>query len=1005
MNNSNNKNDWHALPIIQSVTAISALFHDWGKASILFQEKLKQNTKIGDPIRHEWISCLLLNALVSLNDSSTDSGWLECLVRGSFDEEQIISRLSAQEKNPLHQLPPVAKLVAWLVVTHHRLPLIDSDQEDWRGEEAPNIDSILKRITQEWGYENRYSEIDYQKKVADCFQFPNGLLSNSSRWMNQLKEWAQRLQGHQQKIEVMLYDGSYRVLLHHARLCLMLGDHYYSSQGADQKWQEMANLFANTDRATKKFKQKLDEHLFWVAKSSLLTASLLPTFETSMAVAKKVQALNKRSPKEYSWQDIAVDQLKQRRESKPDSKQGFFAVNMASTGCGKTFANAKIMRSISADGESLRYILALGLRTLTLQTGDEYRNRVGLDKSQLAVLIGSKAVTELHQHDNEAQGIVELDSALSGSESSQPLLDEYIDYDCDISEESLATVLTREKDRQFLHAPVLVCTIDHLMAATETKRGGRYILPCLRLMSSDLVIDEIDDFTGSDLIAIGRLIHLAGMLGRKVMISSATIPPDLAEGYLHAYQKGWQLYTQTSDGSSEIICTWIDEFNSEIHLIDSSSKNTTDSYRVHHAKFVDKRVEQLNNQPAKRKAEIIECQAKMEEHEFEEEVTKQQQYFTTIKQAALLKHQQHHTIDQKSGICVSFGVVRMANISPCVELAKYLLKHETSTECEIKTMAYHSQQVLLLRHLQEQHLDAVLKRREKPHEQPEAFNNETIRNHLEKCNSNDLIFILVATPVEEVGRDHDFDWAVVEPSSYRSIIQLAGRVRRHRDGETTEPNIALMQYNWRAFKAGDEVKQRYFNWPGYEEKITFESHNLKHLINIDSISQRLDAIPRIKRGKKLNYTRSLVDLEHAVTQSELTNYQRLGPDTLQGYIEESWFLTALPQQLNPFRKSEKSTNLFYVSDPDKKKFYFAEKNELGYPINRESILGITHVKTGEFEQKNLWLKRDYHSILQKIAEKKEITARTASLRFGELNLVMRDNIEYQYCDQFGLVKV
>ncbi|WP_415735248.1 hypothetical protein, partial [Legionella pneumophila] len=67
-----------------------------------------------------------------------------------------------------------------------------------------------------------------------------------------------------------------------------------------------------------------------------------------------------------------------------------------------------------------------------------------------------------------------------------------------------------------------------MIAATETTRGGRYILPSLRLLSSDLVIDEVDDFTGSDLIAIGRLIHLAGMLGRKVMISSATIPPAMA---------------------------------------------------------------------------------------------------------------------------------------------------------------------------------------------------------------------------------------------------------------------------------------------------------------------------------------------------------------------------------------------------------------------------------------------------------------------------------------------
>lgn len=88
-----------------------------------------------------------------------------------------------------------------------------------------------------------------------------------------------------------------------------------------------------------------------------------------------------------------------------------------------------------------------------------------------------------------------------------------------------------EKNKAFLYKPVLVCTIDHVMAATETKRGGKYILPCLRLLSSDLVIDEVDDFNGQDLIAIARLIHLAGMLGRKVMISSATIPPALAEGF------------------------------------------------------------------------------------------------------------------------------------------------------------------------------------------------------------------------------------------------------------------------------------------------------------------------------------------------------------------------------------------------------------------------------------------------------------------------------------------
>jgi CRISPR-associated endonuclease/helicase Cas3 len=32
------------------------------------------------------------------------------------------------------------------------------------------------------------------------------------------------------------------------------------------------------------------------------------------------------------------------------------------------------------------------------------------------------------------------------------------------------------------------------------------------------------------------------MLGRKVMISSATIPPDLALGFFNAYKEGWQIF-------------------------------------------------------------------------------------------------------------------------------------------------------------------------------------------------------------------------------------------------------------------------------------------------------------------------------------------------------------------------------------------------------------------------------------------------------------------------------
>jgi len=1004
------ENDWHYLPIIKALTAMAALLHDWGKSTALFQDKLKNSSRLGDPIRHEWISCLLLNALVQIDHQSSDKTWLDRLSDGKLDENSLKEIVTQREEKPLHNLPPTAKLIAWLIVSHHRLPFVEDNRadgkNDFRDEKSPDIDSMLSRISQSWGYENRHDEQEYTSRLAGCFEFPNGLLSQSPKWMKEVKKWAQRLQACQADIEAAMANGSYRLLLHHSRLCLMLGDHFYSSQAAAPKWHDSTGLFANTDRATGAFKQKLDEHLFGVAKSALRTAHLLPAFEDSPPVATDIRSLKKPSPAAFRWQDLAVTKINTWKKNKTAQQHAAFVVNMASTGCGKTFANAKVMRALSSDGESLRYILALGLRTLTLQTGDEYRERIGLDSSELAVLIGSQAVTELHQQAKIENN--ETEANPTGSESEQPLLDEYIDYECDIPEEGLATVLTQEKDRKFLYAPVLACTIDHIMAATETKRGGRYILPSLRLMSSDLVIDEIDDFTGSDLIAIGRLIHLAGMLGRKVMISSATIPPDLAEGYFNAYKKGWQQHSQTRDANNEITCIWIDEFKTDLHTINGSqSESAIQGYQSHHAQFIKKRVANLIKQPAKRKATIVECYNEMEALEFDEDETKQTHYFNTIQNAAITLHHHHHTIDVKTGIAVSFGVVRVANITPCVALTKHLLQTDHPDDIEIRTMAYHSQQLLLLRHEQEKHLDSVLKRKEKPTEQPVAFTNPIIRGHIDKSSAKNLLFILVATPVEEVGRDHDFDWAVVEPSSYRSIIQLAGRVKRHRPGEVDNPNISLLQYNWKAFKAADEAGKKYFNRPGYEEKLALATHDLKQLLDEKTIANRLDATARIQKNSPLDYRNSLTDLEHEVTGSELTSYHRFGPDALQGYLAQTWFLSALPQILNPFRKSEKTIKLFLYFDEKEESYYFVEKDDQGYPVNRENIFNITRAQVNELEDNNLWLPRNYTRLLAQYSQnsENEMSKRRLSLRYGEISLVIRDGNEYEYNDQFGLVKV
>ncbi|SFI21991.1 type I-F CRISPR-associated helicase Cas3f [Nitrosomonas sp. Nm34] len=691
------ENNWTYLPAIKALVAVAALLHDWGKATALFQSKLRTATAKSDPLRHEWISCLLLNALVRQTEN-TDEAWLRLISEGIWDEKVLKNTVAVHCKNPLVDLPPIAQLVGWLIMSHHRLPGRQKPGEE-SGQKRESLSRMLKSLTADWGYQNMQ---DDEKRLSACFEFPEGLLSQSVSWLKQLRKWSAKLLQAQAQIQSLLENGTYRLLLHHARLCLMLGDHYYSSCQADSEWKTAISLYANTDKHG--LKQKLDEHLVRVGEQALKISQTLSRFSSEMDLAYDIKSLKQKSPAGFEWQDKAVDgiaRFKSQYEALREQGYGWFVVNMASTGSGKTVANAKIMRALSDDSNSLRYILALGLRTLTLQTGNEYRTRIGLTNDELAVLIGSAAVKELYdktvREKDQPPSFEEL-----GSESLEQLLAEDLDYRDMPSAEFLDVLFPKnkpklaEKHKAFLYKPVLACTIDHIIAATETLRGGKYILPCLRLLSSDLVIDEVDDFDGTDLIAIGRLIHLAGMLGRKVMISSATIPPNLAEGFFNTYQAGWRLHSYFKNAYVTVACAWIDEFGIQTEQVDNpESENRCRLYQNAHRKFIGKRVANLQKQMVKRKAMIVRCDELLTNKN--DSLTQRHHYFDKIKQTVEQLHTHHHTIDTKTGKRVSFGVIRMANIAPCVALAQYLLQAGWRDNIAPKIMVYHSSQVLLLR--------------------------------------------------------------------------------------------------------------------------------------------------------------------------------------------------------------------------------------------------------------------------------------------------------------------
>ncbi|MBS4052341.1 MAG: type I-F CRISPR-associated helicase Cas3, partial [Methylomonas sp.] len=283
-----------------------------------------------------------------------------------------------------------------------------------------------------------------------------------------------------------------------------------------------------------------------------------------------------------------------------------------------------------------------------------------------------------------------------------------------------------------------------------------------------------------------------------------------------------------------------------------------------------------------------------------------------------------------------------------------------------------------------------------------------IRRHIDRCQAENLIFILVATPVEEVGRDHDFDWAVVEPSSYRSIIQLAGRVLRHRSQTPKAPNIGLLQFNLKALLQGEDKPA--FCRPGFESpRQRLATHDLKRLIPFEQL-QAITAAPRIQSNAELRPTENLADLEHHCIQNLLTSYGKRGPESLQGWLSECWWLTALPQHLTPFRQQDKQRTLFDLPD-EKADWLFVEKLRQGGTKTIERDYKIRRVQLNELERERWWLYRDYAELVERHAEDKGWSQTDTALRYGEINVRIDDNdlltgerFVFAYCQQLGFWK-
>lgn len=357
-------------------------------------------------------------------------------------------------------------------------------------------------------------------------------------------------------------------------------------------------------------------------------------------------------------------------------------------------------------------------------------------------------------------------------------------------------------------------------------------------------------------------------------------------------------------------------------------------------------------------------------------------------------HRCHHTEHQ--GRRISFGLLRLANIEPLIELAQAILAQGAPEGLHVHLCVYHSRHPLLVRSAIERQLDELLKRSDD--DAAALFARPTLAKALQASTERDHLFVVLASPVAEVGRDHDYDWAIVEPSSMRSIIQLAGRIRRHRSGFSGEANLYLLSRNIRSLEGQNPAFQR----PGFETPdFPLDSHDLHDLLD-PALLARIDASPRIVEPFPLFPRSRLVDLEHRRLRALMLADDP--PASLLGvplWWQTPASLSGALQTSQPFRAGAKERCYALLPDEDDEERLHFSRYEEGTWSNQDNLLRNLDLTYGPRIQ--TWGTVNYREELVAMAGREDLDLRQCAMRYGEVRL--RENTQgWSYHPYLGFKK-
>jgi len=882
------------------IARLAGYAHDLGKASVHFQNKLKESCAAGkangspgrDPIRHEWLSAWLFRHVLregsALEPQSLRLAW-EAMRAAAGDR---LAGPASQSAPPLELVMHSAlDAVGWAVCTHHGAIGGALDQ-------PAGIDGAC----------HIHIEGRNPQPNLTLAHAPGGG-TDAARWVELLQamdKLVRRLRPVDQSAQY--WEG---VMLM-ARAALILSDHAVSA-GTFPGSPEEGIVYANTKpesalepqprtlqrakrasarRPVRRLDQPLSWHLLRVGERAaenlrMLAGDQLPALERELTQSILAARAEPGSP--FAWQDRAAEYVSELRGGK-------LVFDVASTGAGKTLANLKI--ALAMRPEAARLAVAFNLRSLTHQTFEAFGKHVRrYDAKAFArdfvCLLGERGAVE-RDFSKEDEDDIKTREELELDGARDLVLPEWLKQIAGRSGESDAEA--KERLAKLIASPVLVCTMDWIVASGEPGEQDRHAKALIRVAHSDLILDEVDSYDTKAAVAVMRVVQTAATFGRNVIVSSATLNPPLARGIALAYSRGRAAYEAMFGAEPWHLVLAGDRFDPQ-----STPSPSVQEADTLYRDTMRSMAQGLCGQAPLRRAEVVPVQSA-------------ETFCSTIAKQALALHEHNATSPPGLPCRLSIGLVRVAQVETCMNVSDAL------RECgQFTVTAYHARDVQERRAYKEKWLDRILDRNG-----PSWVDALLEVMPKLKDATGDVRLVVVATPVEEVGRDHDFDWAIIEPSSMHSIVQTAGRVNRHRREGLAQGrvNVSILSENLRSAR-GEKFA---FVRPGLETEspgtteTTHRSHDMRELLR-SAIGSEFDGV--VDAGLVFDANGRKATMSQCDEQAVKLQMEIAMPVIERSAQLESHFMLAKFTEMFPLR--ERGARVVYELDLSRDEFYKAPR--------------------------------------------------------------------------------